>query len=70
MNRISLRVHFLTPVPKTQASQDIDIPGPKLPTVGSRYWDWETTVGLDPLGTENYSEPDCVVEDIILTLNK
>jgi len=48
----------------------IDIPGPKLPTVGSRYWDWETTVGLDPLGTENYSEPDCVVEDIILTLNK
>jgi predicted nucleic acid-binding Zn ribbon protein len=40
---------------------------PNLPTVGSRDWDWEVTVGLDPIGSKSdRAEPDKIsVEDII-----
>ena len=40
---------------------------PNLPTVGSRDWDWEVTVGLDPIGaTSDMTEPTKIsVEDII-----
>ena len=47
-----------------------EIPGPKLPTVGSKYWNWETLVGLDPFGTEDFSEPGYVVDDIISNFNE
>ena len=40
-------------------------PEPKLPTVGSRDWDWEVTVGLDPLGAGEMVTPNYIVDDII-----
>ena len=48
----------------------LTVPEPKLPTVGSKYWNWETLVGLDPFGTEDFSEPDYVVDDIISIFNE
>ena len=40
-------------------------PEPNLPTVGSRDWDWEVTVGLDPLGAGEMVTPNYIVDDII-----
>ena len=41
------------------------LPLPKIPTVGSRDWDWETTVGLGFSTLEELTEPEYNIENII-----
>ena len=41
------------------------LPLPKIPTVGSRDWDWETTVGLGFAGLEDLAEPEYNIENVI-----
>ena len=42
-------------------------PLPKIPTVGSRDWDWETTVGLGYAGLEDLAEPEYNISNVIKT---
>lgn len=41
------------------------IPSPFIPSVGSRDWEWETTVGLSYFGSEEYTEPNHLNEEHI-----
>ncbi|QDP52178.1 MAG: hypothetical protein Unbinned2902contig1001_20 [Prokaryotic dsDNA virus sp.] len=39
------------------------LPDPSLPSVGSKDWEWEKTVGLSYFGSEEYTEPDHLNEE-------